>query len=741
MNPTSPPQGTAPTPQRASMSARPWRGIVPQLTQWLSDRTGAVAWWPGTSEGRLAWPVVGSWRAPFASTDLPWQAPLPWEQAATERRTLLLQSVALGSALATLLILPAQPFEAAPLASTVYVLMFALLFAWIMAGFVTALMGLHALRHGDRHALRSASLSPRSGDPIDPHARTAIIMPIRHESVASVFAGLQAVAESLASRQEAGLFDVYVLSDSSDPDVRVAELASFAAWRQAVARTDPALASRLYYRWRQRRTHRKAGNVADFCRRWGRRYRYMVVLDADSVMSGDALVTLVRLMEANPDAGIIQTTPQPCGQHTVHARAQQFAARITGRLFTLGMQHWQLGDAHYWGHNAILRVAPFMQHCALAPLPGRGGLSGGILSHDFVEAALMRRAGFHVWMVSDISGSHEQVPPNLVEELRRDRRWCQGNLQNLRLIAEPGLHPAHRVMLLTGAMAYLSAPLWLGFVLLGLWLNLGVPGAAVGEGAAWCARMLWGVMVALLLLPRVLGAWAAASSDERRRLGGGALLARGVALEMLLSALYAPIRMVAHTGFVLTALTGWAIEWRSPPRDAQAVPRRLAWQVFWPGAVAGLGVTAALAWWEPSSLPVVLPLAVPLMLAAPLAVWTSRVDAGQRLREAGWLVTPEERWAPAVLNRAWSLASGPWPTPGWLDLLRDPALLAQVVSLSARQKTSGLRSATRRLWVAQAMAQGPQALDDGQRLHLLNEPRHLLPLAAADAECGCVGDA
>ncbi|MBN4663795.1 glucans biosynthesis glucosyltransferase MdoH, partial [Escherichia coli] len=160
-----------------------------------------------------------------------------------------------------------------------------------------------------------------------------------------------------------------------------------------------------------------------------------------------------------------------------------------------GMQHWQLGDAHYWGHNAILRVAPFMQHCALAPLPGRGGLSGGILSHDFVEAALMRRAGFHVWMVSDISGSHEQVPPNLVEELRRDRRWCQGNLQNLRLIAEPGLHPAHRVMLLTGAMAYLSAPLWLGFVLLGLWLNLGVPGAAVGEGAAWCARMLWGVMV------------------------------------------------------------------------------------------------------------------------------------------------------------------------------------------------------------------------------------------------------
>ena len=161
--------------------------------------------------------------------------------------------------------------------------------------------------------------------------------------------------------------------------------------------------TRVYYRWRQRRSQRKAGNVADFCRRWGRDYRYMVVLDADSVMSGDCLLSLVRLMEAHPRAGILQTAPQACGLSTLHARAQQFAGRVAGRLFAAGMQYWQLGESHYWGHNAIIRVEPFMRHCALAPLPGRGQTGTEILSHDFVEAALMRRAGYQVWLVPDLA--------------------------------------------------------------------------------------------------------------------------------------------------------------------------------------------------------------------------------------------------------------------------------------------------------------------------------------------------
>src|SRR5690606_10703984 len=323
---------------------------------------------------------------------------------------------------------------------------------------------------------------------------------------------------------------------------------------------------------RKRRTHRKAGNVADFCRRWGKDYRYMVVLDADSVMSGDCLVTLAKLMEAHPRAGIIQTATQGIGHVTLHARAQQFASRVTGRLFTLGMQFWQLGESHYFGHNAIIRVEPFMRHCALAPIKGSGGLAGPIMSHDFVEAALMRRAGYHVWLVSDLTGSYEQQPPDLLSELQRDRRWCQGNLQNSRLIAEPGIHRVHRAMFAIGAMSYLSAPLWLAFLTFGttLWMS----GAAIAPD--WQAvpaelRSLWAWTLAMLLMPRVLGLAAVFLRRAQGGFGGTRALLGSALLETLVALLQAPVRMLAHSFFVLVALTGWKLEWKSPPREAEGI--------------------------------------------------------------------------------------------------------------------------------------------------------------------------
>src|SRR2546430_12814145 len=192
----------------------------------------------------------------------------------------------------------------------------------------------------------------------------------------------------------------------------------------------------------------------------------MVVLDADSVMSGDCLTRLVRLMEANPGAGIIQTAPRAVGGETLYARMQQSATRFYGPLFTAGLHFGQLGESHYWGHNAIIRVAPFMRHCALRRLPGRGSLSGEILSHDFVEAALMRRGGWAVWIAYDLPGSYEEMPPNLIDELSRDRRWCQGNLMNFRLFMMKGLHIAHRAVFMSGVMAYLSALFWFMFLIL-----------------------------------------------------------------------------------------------------------------------------------------------------------------------------------------------------------------------------------------------------------------------------------
>jgi membrane glycosyltransferase len=592
-----------------------------------------------------------------ARTSQPTQA---WERAARRRRFVLLLAVIASAMFATArLAHVALPQDENGVLWGIQIVLFGLLFAWVSAGFFTALMGYWVMRRGDRYAM---SASQAGHDPIDSGARTAIVMPICNEQVSTVFAGLRATWESLQRTGSGALFDVFVLSDTSDPQTRLEELS---AWQ--TLQRELGSQCRIFYRLRQRRTKRKAGNVADFCRRWGRDYRYMVVLDADSVMSGDSLVTLVRLMERNPRAGILQSAPQTCGLTTVHARSQQFASRVAGRLFTAGMQFWQLGESHYWGHNAIIRVAPFMKHCALAPLAGRGGLAGEILSHDFVEAALMRRAGYQVWVVQDLVGSYEQQPPNLLEELKRDRRWCQGNLQNARLIAEPGLHGVHRAMFLTGAMAYLSAPMWLAFVIVstGIWLWNGVPAlpavnaAALASGASLLPHAvrhiapLWLATAVMLMLPRVLGVLVIVQRGEAPAYGGTRALVLGTLMEAGLSTLQAPVRMVAHSMFVFVALTGIKLEWRSPPREANDVlwseaAERFGWMSVAIGTLVTIGVAqhlGALIW--------LAPVAVPLMLSVPLVVLTSRVSLGRALRSRGLLITPEELRAPAVLRRAW----------------------------------------------------------------------------------------
>lgn len=626
---------TAPPIVRGSMVPEPWVGVRRGLARGLAG-------------------LLGGGRA---------QAPQEaWERAAVRRRRALLALVAAATVGAATLLGHVLPDGGHPLLRALQIGLYALLFGWVSAGFFTAMMGAWVLLRGDPHALSGAAVAHQ---PIHRDARTAIVMPICNEHVATVFAGLRATCESLATTGAAQLFDVFVLSDTSDPAVRDAELA---AWRQL--RETLGDSARVHYRWRRRRTQRKAGNVADFCRRWGRAYRYMVVLDADSVMSGDCLVSMVRMMEAHPKAGIIQTAPQACGQETLHARAQQFAGRVTGRLFTAGMAYWQLGESHYWGHNAIIRVAPFMQHCALAPLPGRGGLSGDILSHDFVEAALMRRAGWQVWLAGDLQGSYEQVPTNLLEELQRDRRWCQGNLQNARLIAEPGLHPVHRAMLATGAMAYLSAPLWLAFVVVGalLW----VLGGRDVQAPPAALLALWGSTLAMLVLPRLLGVLALMGAPRRRRYGGALALLRGAVMEGLLSALQAPVRMAAHSLFVLVALTGLKLDWKSPSREAAMVPWGDAARRFGtPGLIAALAV-AAMAHADLLAALWLLPIALPLVLAVPLSVASSHVGLGRWARRRQLLLTPEEAWTPTVLRRAAAYAAAASRAAATLEARRRP---------------------------------------------------------------------
>jgi membrane glycosyltransferase len=694
-------RASTPPISRSSMVPRPWTGFVASLRAALVRR------------------LLGRATAETAAGE-----PAPWERAASRRRKALLWAVALSAIGAAATLNHAQPLDDHPALHAAQMALYSLLFAWVTAGFVTAVMGFWVQLRRDRHGLSAAGIA---NQPIHVDARTAIIMPICNEQVSTVFAGLAATCESLAATGASRLFDVYVLSDTSDPGIRAAELAAWAQLRSTLG--DGA---RVYYRWRQRRSRRKAGNVADFCRRWGSRYRYMVVLDADSVMTGDCLLSLVRLMEANPRAGILQTLPQACGLSTLHARAQQFAGRVTGRLFSAGMQYWQLGESHYWGHNAIIRVEPFMKHCALAPLPGRGGLSGDILSHDFVEAALMRRAGYHVWLVPDLAGSYEQQPPNLLEELRRDRRWCQGNLQNARLIAEPGLHPVHRAMLATGAMAYLSAPLWLAFVVMGAltWLVSGRPAFASATGLPVEMLALVACTATMLVLPRVLGVLTIVLKGELALYGGLRSLASGALLEAMLSVLMAPVRMIAHSVFVLVALTGLRLEWKSPPREACAIPWRDAARHFAPVFGVVVAVLAAAMAIDPRIALSLLPVALPLLFATPVSVLASQVELGERVRRAGLLVTPEEARTPAVLRQAWARARQDSPAPSWPDLVTDPSLFALVHgSMGPRDTARGMRGLARHRLLQQVMrARDADALTPGERMRLLSEPQSMARL-------------
>jgi len=702
--------------------------------------TGPVPHPPLARNSMPALPWAGSpWRRPFRRL-LGRLPPVPRRRASDARplmarRLVLLALVLLGAYVGTQAMAEILPQRGASLAERGLLVLFGILFAWISAGFWTGLMGTGVILFGRGKSPLMRGLASLPLRPLEPGARTAIVMPICNEHVPTVFGGLAATIDSLVSTGESENFDVYVLSDTSDPDIRAAEHAAWSdlAGRIAAASEGESPALRVHYRWRQRRVKRKAGNVADFCRRWGAAYRYLVVLDADSVMTGECLTTLVRMMEAHPDAGIIQTAPRAVGHETLHGRVQQFSARAYGPLFTAGMRFWQLGESHYWGHNAILRMAPFMEHCALAPLPGDGPLSGEVMSHDFVEAALMRRGGWKVWVADEIDGSYEQVPPNLLAELQRDRRWCHGNLQNSRLMFEPRLHAVHRTAFLTGVLAYASSPLWLAFLLLSTLLFA----QTVGSDPTYFTEpyqlfpiwptanvalmlTLFGLTAVLLLAPKVLSLAALVARGEAQRFGGAARLVASALIEFVHSLLLAPVRMLFHTQFVIAALTGWRLDWKSPPRDNAATSWREAaarhgvhtvFAVLWIAAI--LATSAAFPWW-------LSPILAGLLLAIPLSVFTSRVKIGRALRSRGLMLTPEETREPRVLREARRAAAAVGDRLATLrGAVADRAIQQRVVAaLPPRASASGAKGDAEAARIERALRDGPKAVarDDGLRL-------------------------
>ncbi len=514
--------------------------------------------------------------------------------------------------------------------------LFAILILAISCWFCSALAGFVVLaKGGDRSAPHFARTPER------PRVRTALLMPLYNEDPAATLARLASIDASLKALNMSAWFDIFVLSDSTNDAIAAAEREEFRSLRNRAA-------SAVYYRRRTQNTERKAGNIAEWVTRFGGAYAHMIILDADSTMSGATLLRLVDAMERHPDVGLIQTTPVIVGAETLFARASQFGVRLYGRVAAAGLAWWTGSESTYWGHNAIVRVRAFAEAAGLPILKGRKPFGGHVLSHDVVEAALLRRAGWGVHVTPALGGSFEETPPSLVEFMTRDRRWCQGNLQHLGMLNAKGLHPISRLQLVFGCLAYVASPLWLLSLVVGLIIQ--IQNAAhlpdfwwiVGPDVSALA-WLWILPVVLLMGPKLLGlALALSRPRERAAFGGGWTLLRGTLFEMVLSAINAPMMMVSHSRMVFDILNGRDAGWAPQQREGSTMRWRDAFRCHRWEMGAGLAFAAGAAL-VPDLMLWFAPVVLPLLLSAPIAVLTSRVDLGLRARRAGLMITPEER--------------------------------------------------------------------------------------------------
>ncbi|KPH79386.1 glucans biosynthesis glucosyltransferase MdoH [Bosea vaviloviae] len=556
--------------------------------------------------------------------------------------------------------------------------LFTVNFSWIALAFTSAVLGFFGLLFNKGPSGRVESLTHR----------TVVVMPIYNESTARTFAALCAIRESVEATGLGSHFDYFIVSDTTNPDVWVAEERAFLALRQ---RLGPD--ARVYYRHRPKNHHRKAGNIADFVTRWGGHYEHMVVLDADSLMTGTCIVRLAAAMEADPDAGIIQSLPLIINRNTFFARLQQFAARVYGPVIATGLAMWSGRDGNYWGHNAIIRTKAFADHCGLPDLKGKPPFGGHVLSHDFVEAALIRRAGWSVYMLPDLAGSYEESPPSLIDVSVRDRRWCQGNLQHSRIIGAKGFVLPTRQHFATGIMGYLASPFWLMQLVVGILIVLQVsyarPEYFTQEFTLFPiwprfdperALNLFALTMAILLAPKLFGLLLTLFNGKLRRAGGGAIrLVISALIEVLFSAFFAPIMMLIQSGSVFQILLGRDTGWNPQRRDDGSIPlkdiirRHRTHTVL--GVVTGISAfliaTSLFAWMSPTI--------VGLVLAIPLSWASGQLAIGLWLKRHKLLVTPEEGDPPAVALRANALqaefdAAGFDEADGLRALHADPAL-------------------------------------------------------------------
>ena len=559
--------------------------------------------------------------------------------------------------------------------------LFAITFGWISFAATSALAGLlfPPLRR------RTTPDGPLS-------THTAIVMPVYHEDAPTTVGALAAIGAGLVRLGHGHAFELFMLSDTRDPDAIVQETTAFAGLRDELGAGIAA-----WYRRRGRNEGSKAGNVRDFVERWGASYDHMLVLDADSLMAPETIVEMVRRMQDDARLGLLQTTPAFLGGATAFARLQQFAGSLYGPVVARGVAAWQGMDGNFWGHNALIRVSAFAGAAGLPELPGRKPFGGHILSHDFVEAALLRRAGWSVRMDPDLGGSWEGAPPSLLAASVRDRRWAQGNFQHARLLGAAGLRWPNRVHFAIGIGSYLMSPVWLAMLAVGIVLTaraaIALPDyfpESFQLFPVWPrfdpARMttLFVVSMLLLLSPKLLGlAEALLDGDRRRRLGGARSVVGSGLVELVMSTLLAPAQMLMQCRHVVEILLGRDGGWKAQAREGAALPWPDAWRAHWGHSASGLAIAVLVYRIQPEVLVWLTPVLAGGILAPLLSRWTGERRTGERLRAAGLLCTPEERAVPEIAVAASAAAArvATCTAGGILDLQRDADLAARHLAL------------------------------------------------------------
>ena len=504
---------------------------------------------------------------------------------------------------------------------------------WYVLGLTNGTIGLVRL-------LRPPAPPPWADAPIT--ARTAVVMTVRNEDPARAIARLRIIADSLTATGADDAFGYALLSDTDKPVIAAEEHTLMQAWQREAPDAD-----RIRYRRRTDNAGFKAGNIMEFCRNHAAGFELMVVLDADSLMSGPAILHLVRMMQAQPRIGIVQSLVTGLPSPSPFARLFQFGMRHGMRSYTVG-QAWWTGDCGpFWGHNAIIRIAPFRQHCELPVLPGTPPLGGPILSHDQVEAALIRRAGWEVRLQPVAGGSWEDNPPTLPDYISRDLRWCQGNLQYLRLLGLRGLRPVSRFQLLWAILMFVGLP---AFTLLLVLLPLA--GATLRPAHPGWLATLYGVFVLIDLWPKLVGYCHTATCRRRlERYGGPVRFLAGVAAETVFAWLKTAITTLHTTAFMVALCRGRGARWTAQRRDATRVSWSEAARMFWPHTLFGVLLHAALLLVSPTLLVIALPYTLGSLVTIPFAALTANRQIGAWCVRHGMCATPEERDPPPEVAR------------------------------------------------------------------------------------------